>query len=73
LILYVTLDELKAYENTKYYKILESWQFIPNSNYCPFKQFIEELYEKRRELKKNEDPRQLPIKLILNSIYGKTG
>jgi len=72
-ITYVTLDELKACENTKYYKILESWQFIPNSDHCPFKQFIEELYEKRRELKKNEDPRQLPIKLILNSIYGKTG
>lgn len=31
------------------------------------------MYQKRLELKANNDPLQLPIKIILNSIYGKTG
>lgn len=39
----------------------------------PYKAFMEELYRKRRELKDNNDPLQLPIKTIMNSIYGKTG
>lgn len=70
---YVTLDELKACDNEVDYQILDSWQFIPKSNYYPYKRFIENLYNKRLELKKKKDPLQLPIKIILNSIYGKTG
>lgn len=71
---YVTLDELRASENHSYYKILDSWQFVPSDPDChPYKVFIEELYRKRRELKDNNDPLQLPIKTIMNSIYGKTG
>lgn len=35
--------------------------------------FINGLYNKRLELKQKNDPVQLPIKLILNAIYGKTG
>ena len=38
-----------------------------------FKKFIEKLYRKRMRLKKQNDPMQLPIKIILNSMYGKTG
>lgn len=71
---YVTLDELRACEDDSYYKILDSWQFVPNDpDGHPYKEFIEELYRKRRELKDNRDPLQLPIKTIMNSIYGKTG
>jgi hypothetical protein len=70
---YVTLDELRACDKAVNYEILDSWQFIPKSNYYPYKLFIENLYDKRLELKEKKDPLQLPIKIILNSIYGKTG
>lgn len=70
---YVTLDELQACENSKYYKILDSFQFIPYSKKYPYRKFIESMYQKRQELKSANDPMQLPLKIILNSIYGKTG
>lgn len=70
---YVTLEELKVCEDPKFYKILDSYQFIPDSEEYPYKKFIEEMYQKRLELKQKKDPMQLPIKIILNSIYGKTG
>jgi hypothetical protein len=71
---YVTLAELLAVEDENYYKILNSWQFIPNRpGYYPYAQFICGLYDKRLALKQAQDPMQLPIKIILNSIYGKTG
>ena len=72
----VTLHELKACDS-KFYKILDSYQFIPNretiGDIKPYKKFIDELYRKRLELKKKNNPMEKPIKLILNSIYGKTG
>lgn len=72
---YVTLDELNAVTGdprTKY-TVLESYQFIPNKN-CgyPFKKFIEEQYNRRMKLRKNSNPLERAIKIILNSIYGKT-
>lgn len=70
---YVTLAELRACENSKFYKILNSYQFISESDDYPYKEFIEKMYQKRLELKQKQDPMQLPIKVILNSIYGKTG
>ncbi|MCV0399043.1 MAG: DNA polymerase [Nitrosarchaeum sp.] len=70
---YVTLDELKVADK-RYYKILDSYQFIPDGKITyPFKKFVESMYEKRLQLKKEGNPLQLPIKIILNSIYGKTG
>jgi hypothetical protein len=70
---YVTLHELQACESSEFYKILDSYQFIPNSTTQPYKNFIESMYEKRLKLKKEKNPLQLPLKIILNSIYGKTG
>lgn len=70
---YVTLEELKVCEDSSFYKILDSYQFISDSEVYPYKDFIEKMYQKRLELKKNKDPMQLPLKIILNSIYGKTG
>lgn len=70
---YVTLAELLAVEHKDYYKILNSWQFIPNrQDYYPYASFVNDLYDKRLALKQAKDPMQLPIKIILNSIYGKT-
>ena len=39
----------------------------------PYRSLIADPYNKRLELKKNNNPLQLPIKIILNSIYVKTG
>ncbi|GKS67407.1 hypothetical protein YTPLAS73_09540 [Nitrosarchaeum sp.] len=69
---YVTLQELLVCEKS-FYKILEGYQFIPNSEIYPYADFISKLYQKRLELKQQNNPLQLPIKIILNSIYGKTG
>jgi hypothetical protein len=72
---YVTLDELNAVKGDPRikYRILESVQFIPAKG-CgyPCKEFIEELYYRRLELKKRNDPLERAIKVVLNSIYGKT-
>ena len=70
---YVTLAELESCENDSWYEILDSYQFVPNSNYYPYKKFIESMYQKRLELKNQNNPLQLPLKIILNAIYGKTG
>ena len=57
----------------KYYKILESYQFIPSSDEYLYKEFTAQLYQKRLTLKADDNPLQLPIKTVMNSIYGKTG
>ncbi len=72
-ITYCTLQELQAVNDDVTYTILDSYQFIPRGKKRPFRKFINELYQKRLELKKQNNPMQLPIKVIINSIYGKTG
>lgn len=67
------MHELQACESPKFYQILESYQFVPSASAYPYQEYIENLYLKRLELKQKDDPLQLPIKIILNSIYGKTG
>lgn len=69
---YCTLSELQACKE-KLYRILEGYQFITDSPIYPYRKFINTLYKKRLKLKQEGSPLQLPIKLILNSIYGKTG
>ena len=70
---FCTLAELKAVQNPKYYKILESWQYCDDHPSYPYKDFVESTYQKRLSLKQAQNPLQLPLKIILNSIYGKTG
>lgn len=70
---FVTLAELQSCKNQKWFKILDSWQFIPEICAYPYRGFIQNLYLKRLEIKRKGDPLQLPIKIIRNSIYGKTG
>ncbi|MGI0074155.1 MAG: DNA polymerase [Nitrosotalea sp.] len=72
---FVTLEELKAITGDPKikYKIIDSYQFIPNVN-CqyPCKKFIIEQYDKRMKLKKQGNKQEVAIKIILNSMYGKT-
>ena len=72
-VTFCTLEELRAVEDSSCYTILDSVQYYTKKPYYPYKQFIENLYNKRLELKQDKNPLQLPIKIILNSIYGKTG
>ena len=71
-ITYATLEELKSCESTSWFEVIDSWQYVDSNPFYPFKRIIEEFYEKRQELKRQGDPLELPIKIILNSIYGKT-
>ncbi len=71
-VTYATLDELKNVDS-KNYTILESWQYFDDNPTYPFRDFIITHYEKRMKLKSENNPMQLPIKIILNSIYGKMG
>lgn len=71
-ITYCTLAELRSYDNSKHYKILESFQYLDNNPIYPYKEFIKSIYNKRLEFKNQNNPLQLPLKIILNSIYGKT-
>lgn len=71
-ITYCTLAELRACKNPEFYTILESWQYLDDNPSYPYKEFVESIYEKRLALKQENNPLQLPLKVILNSIYGKT-
>lgn len=51
-------------------KILEG--YIPNVSYGRPFEWVEELYNRRLELKESGDPAQWAFKVGLNSIYGKT-
>jgi hypothetical protein len=72
---FVTLEELKAVtgDSRIKYKILESSQFIANENCTyPFKDFIKSQYQKRLDLKAQHNSLERTIKIVLNSMYGKT-
>jgi hypothetical protein len=72
---FVTLEELRmvAGDPKIRYEILESQQFIPAKNCSyPFRRFIEQQYALRLALKERKDPLERAIKVVLNSMYGKT-
>jgi len=71
-VTFATLEELKNVDS-KNYAILDSWQYFDDNPTYPFKEFVEKFYNKRLELKNQGNPLQLPIKIILNAIYGKMG
>ncbi len=50
-VIYATLPELQV-SNPKRYDIIDSYQFIPSTNYYSLKDFVERLYKERQELKK---------------------
>jgi len=49
------------------------WQIIARDTCRPFAKYVETLYERRLQYKRNRDPRELVIKIMLNSLYGKFG
>jgi len=71
-ITYCTLAELRAYNDPDYYSIIESYQYCDDTPFYPYKEFVESIFNKRLRLKEEKNPLELPLKVILNSIYGKT-
>lgn len=51
-------------------EVLEGYVMRPSGVY-PLRDLVERLYAARRELASADDPRELAIKLALNSLYGK--
>jgi hypothetical protein len=74
---YVTLPELQAvdqhYDKVRY-RILEGYQFVPDRDDCSYilADFILKEYKRRLALKAQGSPLQQALKVLLNSIYGKT-
>ena len=74
----VTLPELQVvnecYRGKVRYKILEGYQFVPDRDDCSYilRDFILKEYKRRLALKAAGSPLQQALKVLLNSIYGKT-
>jgi len=49
------------------------WQIIAEATCNPFRGFVETLYALRKEYKQKGDPRELVVKIMMNSLYGKFG
>ena len=55
------------------YQVTELKELHYSKAIRPFKEFVEFFYNLRVEMRKNNDPSQLWIKLILNALYGRFG
>jgi DNA polymerase type B, organellar and viral len=49
---------------------LETWNFYPATTYRPYN-FLPELFEQRRKWQADGNPAEKPLKLAINSLYGK--
>ena len=67
-VTYCTLAELRACNDDSFYKVLESYQYFDDSPPYPYKEFVESIYRKRMKFKNEDNPLQLPLKVILNYI-----
>lgn len=69
-----TFDEI-VYAKEQYawadFTVEQTWRFTPSTHDLPFKQEIERLWRLRKKLKDAGDERELPIKQVGNSGYGK--
>lgn len=70
---YYTFFEIRnaIEEGYKLTKIGKGFYFRKSINL--FSGFLTDLYKKRMELKKTDSPMELPIKIIMNSLFGKFG
>lgn len=69
---WITLDEYeicKKHEKTSV-DFIKAWVGTDNGE-RPL-EWVGDLYEERAKLKENNDPREIVIKLAMNSVYGKT-
>lgn len=55
------------------YTFVVEEQIIYTDTFRPFKEYVETLYAERLRLKNENNPMELGVKLLLNSLYGKFG
>ena len=67
---HIALEDLIKYQNAKV-KVLRGYYYDGNRDYT-IREVVRKLFELRLKYKKEENPLQEVIKLILNSVYGKT-
>jgi hypothetical protein len=67
----IEIDAANALYPDCEFEILEGWIFTPNCDHKPF-DFIPERAAYRLQLKAEGEPANKPLKLGLNSLYGKT-
>lgn len=69
---YITLEEYDLFleYNLAEIEVIRYSLFYPNDSYKPF-HYLNGLYTGRLLFKAKSDPRQLPLKIVMNSTYGK--
>jgi len=68
---WVTKKELELAKTLGKVKVCRGVEFYPNEIIYPFKKEIEKMYNNRLELKKQNNPLQYVLKILMNSFYGK--
>ena len=66
----VGLEELIEYHDAEF-EIIDGYYFN-EGRHNTINHVIEDLYDLRKNLKKDKNPAQIVIKLLMNSMYGKT-
>lgn len=56
------------------YKVLDIHKSLWSDKTCqPFDNYVQTLYNERKRMKTSADPREVVVKIMLNSLYGKFG
>lgn len=69
---WITLSEYRRCLEHEYTECQMETSIVANDDGSRPFDWIRDIYAKRVELKKNDDPRELILKIIINSVYGKT-
>lgn len=67
--LYITKDELLAYDSAIDYEIISGWEFYPDKLEYPFREYIEKVYAHKNKADKDSYEYSL-FKILMNSLYG---
>ena len=66
----VGLEDLMTFQDVEF-EVIDGYYFNQGRN-DKIKSVIKHLYDLRKKMKKEDNPAQLVIKLLMNSLYGKT-
>lgn len=67
--MYLTKDELLAYEKYIDFKILGGWEFYPKREKYPFKDYVDKFWQLKSSADKSDYQYSL-YKIMINSLYG---
>ena len=70
----ITLMNIELKNMIRFFDITPIYSMYSKTMFSPFKNYIERIYNERREAKKNKDnSKSLILKLLMNSAYGRLG